>query len=317
MGCAIHKEKRERARALRIAGWSLNEIAEALEMRAGNSTLTRWLADLRDPDARYRSRAKDELRAECVELRKQGLSYSQIAEKTGASAGSLSLWLHDVVVDGHAKTVLQDRANWGRRQGAEARKRRADDRDAELMQTARDQIGALTDRDILIAGVVAYWAEGSKAKPWAPSRRVTFINSDPTMILMFLRFLELTGVKRSDLQLRLQIHENADVEKALTYWADVTGCDPDTFSRTTLKRHKPKTTRYNVGDSYVGCLTIRVRRSSDLYRMVAGWYEGIVSSMGPGVMAARRLLVASGQGSNPWGPADSEGGREETAGLDE
>ena len=45
---------------------------------------------------------------------------------------------------------------------------------------AAAEIGALTQRELLIAGAIAYWCEGAKNKPYHRHDRVTFMNSDPT-----------------------------------------------------------------------------------------------------------------------------------------
>jgi len=51
----------------------------------------------------------------------------------------------------------------------------------------------------------------------------------------------------------------------------VTEADPTQFHTPTLKRHNPKTVRWNTGDGYHGCLRIDVRQSADLYRRIEGW----------------------------------------------
>lgn len=53
------------------------------------------------------------------------------------------------------------------------------------------QIGALSDREILIAGAVASWCEGAKSKPYRRDDHVIFMNSDPALIAFFLRFLDI------------------------------------------------------------------------------------------------------------------------------
>jgi hypothetical protein len=83
---------------------------------------------------------------------------------------------------------------------------------------------------------------------------------------------------------RVYIHETADVGMAERFWLDLTGAPPSQFRRTVLKRHNPKTRRKNVGDGYLGCLRIDVRRSGDLYRKIEGWAAAAMS--GP-VLSAR------------------------------
>ncbi len=142
----------------------------------------------------------------------------------------------------------------------------------------------MTDREILIAGAVAYWCEGAKSKPHRRVERVSFINSDPALIGFFLRFLDTAGIPRDDLIFRVHIHETADVEAAQRFWLDLTGAQPSQFRRPVLKRHNPKTVRKNVGEGYHGCLRIDVRRSGDLYRKIEGWAAAAMS--GP-VFSAR------------------------------
>jgi hypothetical protein len=140
-----------------------------------------------------------------------------------------------------------------------------------ISAAAGAQIGPLNDREILIAGAVAYWCEGAKNKPYRRDDRVIFMNSDPALIKFFLRFLEAAGTEREDLIYSVQIHETADVEAAQRFWLDITRADPAQFRRPTLKRHNPKTLRKNTGSDYHGCLRIDVRRSSALYRKIEGW----------------------------------------------
>lgn len=105
-----------------------------------------------------------------------------------------------------------------------------------------------------------------------------FINSDPGMIRLFQRWLELIGIERNRLQFRLMIHESADIPAALRYWSDVVDAPPTSFGRTQVKMHNPKTVRRNVGQDYHGCLVVYVRRSADLTLQIAGWCEGLTDA---------------------------------------
>ena len=104
------------------------------------------------------------------------------------------------------------------------------------------------------------------------------MNSDPSLIRFFLRFLEATGTPAGSLAFRVYIHESADAKSAELFWLEVTGAQPEQFLRPALKRHSPKTVRKNVGEDYHGCLRIDVRRGSDLYRKIEGWAEAIMSA---------------------------------------
>lgn len=265
---------RERAIALRREGKSRRDIKTALGPMS-NSTLNDFLQGVPPPDWTRRARAKDELRSAARELRVQGLGYEDIAAALGVSKSSVSLWVRDLPTPARLSyEETRKRSAEGSRRYWEAERPAREARRAALSERAATEVGAMTDREILIAGAVAYWCEGAKSKPHRHVERVAFINSDPGLIRFFLRFLDTARIPRDDLILRVYIHETADVEAAHRFWLDLTGAQPSQFRRPVLKHHNPKTVRKNVGESYRGCLRIDVRRSGDLYRKIQGWAEG-------------------------------------------
>jgi hypothetical protein len=88
------------------------------------------------------------------------------------------------------------------------------------------------------------------------------------------------GLDRRNLGYRLSIHESADVDAAIRWWAEVVGVPADCFQRPTLKKHNPATVRRNVGDSYCGCLIIYVPKSRRLYWRIEGIMAGIAREVG-------------------------------------
>jgi hypothetical protein len=264
---------REEAIALRLAGKSVREIKDALGP-VGNRTLGAALMGTPPATWTVRPNAKDDLRDRARELRTQGLSYNEIVAKLGVSKSSVSLWVRDVPCPERFRYVHNERRLEGLRQYNEAR---AAGRVAET-EAAAAEIGNLTDRELLIAGAIAYWCEGTKSKPYRHADRVVFMNSDPGLIRFYLRFLQAAGVDRDDLILRVCIHENADAEAAQRFWVEVTGASATQFRSPTLKRHNPKTVRMNVGGNYHGCLRIDVRRSGELYRRIEGWASGAMAA---------------------------------------
>jgi hypothetical protein len=265
---------RERAIALRREGKSLREI-KAILGPMSNSTLNRFLQNVPPPEWTRRARAKDELRAAARDLRAQGLDYEDIAASLGVAKSSVSLWVRDLPTPPRLSyEENRKRSAEGSRRYWEVERTVRGARRAAATGRATAEIGAITDREILIAGAVAYWCEGAKSKPHRRVERVAFINSDPALIEFFLRFLDTADIPRDDLIFRVYIHESADVEAAHRFWLDLTGAQASQFRRPVLKHHNPKTVRKNVGEGYRGCLRIDVRRSGDLYRRIQGWAAG-------------------------------------------
>jgi hypothetical protein len=257
---------RDEAIALRLAGKSVREIRDTLGP-VGKRTLSAALKGTPPAEWTRRPNAKDDLRDQARELRTQGLSYNEITAQLGVSKSSVSLWVRDIPCPERFAYVHSERRRAGLRSFNEARSARH----VAETETAAAEVGELTDREVLIAGAIAYWCEGTKSKPNRKVNRVIFINSDPELITFFLRFLDVAGVNRDDLVFRVYIHENADVDAAQQFWLKITGTQSSQFRSPTLKHHNPKTRRTNVGENYRGCLRIDVRRSAVLYRKIEGW----------------------------------------------
>lgn len=267
---------REQAVLLRRQGKSRRQIKEILGPMS-NATLNDALKEEPPPDW-TRVGVRDALRAQARELRTQGMAYEEIVASLSVAKSTVSLWVRDLPIPARLSyEECRKRSAEGTRRYWEAERPTREAKRAAICAEAAMQIGRLTDREVLIAGAIAYWCEGMKSKPHRRSDRVVFINSDPALIRFFLRFLDVTGTARTDLGFRIYIHESADVEAAQRFWLETTEATADQFLTPTLKRHNPKTVRKNVGEDYHGCLRIDVRRSADLYRKIEGW---AASSMG-------------------------------------
>ncbi|HEX9065162.1 MAG TPA: hypothetical protein VF843_08635 [Streptosporangiaceae bacterium] len=269
---------RDQAVGLRRSGRSRREIQATLRVRS-NRALTEMLRGEPPPAWTKRPNAKDELRRRACELRAQGRAYREIAATLGVSKSSVSLWLRDIPQPDRLtyEEVRARQAAGTARYWAGERQRREQMRVA-ISADAAKQIGSLSEREVRIAGAVAYWCEGAKNKPHRRSDHVDFINSDPALIRLFLRFLDRAGVTEDRLIFQVSIHESADVVAAQEFWLEVTQTDPAQFRRPQIKRHNPRTNRKNTGDTYHGCLRVRVRRSSGLYRQIEGWALGCMSA---------------------------------------
>ncbi|MEU6374211.1 hypothetical protein [Streptomyces sp. NPDC046909] len=266
---------REQAVALRRQGYSLRQIRNKLQVH-NKETLQRLVEGEPPPEWTKRPRAKDDLRDRARELRKQGWTYNQIQAELGCSKSSVSLWVRDLPHPEPKCTPEEQRA---RMNAGLARLRAAQDEERQATkEAAAEAVGELSDRELFIAGVALYWAEGAKDKPHRRTEVLQFINSDANVIRFFLRWLELLEVKRDRLTVRVSIHESADVAAAEQFWAAVTGIDASAFSKATLKRHNPRTVRKNTGETCSGCLVIYVRQSADLYRRMEGAWYGIVGA---------------------------------------
>lgn len=265
---------RDQAVALRRAGRSLRQIRDELKIY-NNDVLNQLVKGEPPPAWTKRPRAKDDLRDRARELRLQGWTYDRIEAELGCSRSSVSLWVRDLPRPEPRYTPEEQQALM--REGL-ARRRAAENEEREKTKLgARLEVGELSDRELFMAGVALYWAEGSKSKPYDRRERAVFVNSDPGVIRTYLAWLDLLDVSRERLNFRVLIHETADVDAAHRFWAEIADIDVSVFAKPTLKKHNPKTVRKNTGDDYHGCLVIGVARSAGLYNRIEGWWSGIVT----------------------------------------
>ncbi|MGW4497615.1 helix-turn-helix domain-containing protein [Micromonospora sp. NPDC004336] len=229
-----------------------------------------------------------ELYEQALRLRRGGCTVPEIAKRVGVARSTAYQWVRHLPIDhdsdeararrrAHSK-VMTD-AQWDRHRAVRDAAR------AETVTKVAAWVKQLRHRELVLVGAAIYWCEGGKAKPWRPNDcRVKFINSDPVLVLLFLRFVEALGVAPAALRFRVNIHESADEAAAVRWWADLVGVPAEKFQRSSLKRHRPETKRQNVGDDYRGCLTVYVLRSSRLYWKI----EGIMKGMSDGVAGPGR-----------------------------
>lgn len=213
------------------------------------------------------------------ELRRAGASLRDISRALGIATSTASVWVRDLPVP----PGLRERASHAHRINSQRwsieRARREQDLQ-RVKSSAFAAVGDVSDRELLLLGAVLYWAEGSKDKAYDRRELVAFVNSDERVIVMFLRWLDLMSVPRENRTYRVAIHESADLEAAHAHWSQVTGVATACFDKPTIKRHKPRTNRLNVDESYHGCLVVRLRKSRVLYQQIEGLFAGMADAVG-------------------------------------
>ncbi len=270
--------RREQAVELRLAGLSRSQIAGAMGLATGGGVLSKWLRGVPPPEWTARPNAKDDVRERAVAMRREGQSYLQIKAALGVSKSSLSLWLRDVPLTDEQRRALALRGPAATSARAQAIRANAARRRSTIQAQSRDQIRELSESELFVAGVIAYWAEGTKNKPWRSGELVRFMNSDPELVRLFLAWLRLIGVLPERLIFRVHIHQSANAAEAVTFWSGVVGAPESQFGKSTIKTHNPRTVRKNVGAEYHGCLCVYVRSSASLNPHIDGWCEGIAAA---------------------------------------
>jgi len=213
-----------------------------------------------------------------INLRKQGLSYSEILKQIPVAKSTLSLWLQSVGLSKEQKQRLTEKKLASALRGSKRKKEIRIALTDEVKGKAEKEIGNLTERELWLIGIALYWGEGSKEKENRPGSPVKFSNSDPDMIRIFLKWLlEIVKVPKEKVYPEIYIHENHKnrIDTVIDYWASNTSFSKSEFNHIYFKKNKINTKRKNIGDSYYGLLRICVKTSSTLNRTIVGWIQGI------------------------------------------
>ncbi len=123
-------------------------------------------------------------------------------------------------------------------------------------------------------GSALYWAEGYKKQQNTNSPCICFANSDPAMILLFLRFLrEIIEVPEKRIRLSIQIHPNLDKKSIVNFWASITDISQERIRTKRCKSRASKGKRPKNTLPY-GTADVRVSKRQYFFK-IRGWIDGI------------------------------------------
>lgn len=165
-------------------------------------------------------------------MRQEGASYSQIRQKVSVSKSSLSLWLHNFPLSNERINELRGNNAVRIERYRETRRKTRELRLATVREGIAREFPKFTNRELLISGLFLYWGEGGKTK----LATTTLSNTDPAMLLFFIRWLALLGVSKDRLRVHVHLYADMDVQKELKYWSRVLGLSRSSFRKPYIKQ---------------------------------------------------------------------------------
>ena len=140
----------------------------------------------------------------------------------------------------------------------------------KIKEESKKELYKLDDFSFFIAGIMMYWAEGSK------TRGVSITNSDERIILFMLKWFE--KIFNIDIKKRIQIHLHIhDINKdqiIKKYWSKLTKIPMSNFGKSFVK---PKGTGHRKNILPNGIIRIRVYGEGieDMRHKIMSWAEKI------------------------------------------
>lgn len=221
---------------------------------------------------------KQDLKIAAITLHRRGFTYSEILKEVPVAKSTLSLWLWSAQLAKRRHQTLTEMKRLAGLQGGAARKKERIERMHMIFEAAREEVATLSKRELWLIGITLYWAEGVKEKGYRISNPVTFSNSDPQMIMLFLRWIEIClRIPREKVYFYLPLHENYrdNVEEYCSFWNQLIGIRYNSVQNVYVKKHNSSSKRKNVDSTYHGPLVVKIRNSVNLNRKISGWIEGI------------------------------------------
>lgn len=220
-------------------------------------------------------------RIQAIALRKQGKTYNEILQAVPVAKSTLSLWLRAVSLSIPQQQKFTDKKRAAQMRGGARRKEMRLEQTEEINQLCKKDINKISDRELFLIGVVLYWSEGTKKSGNRVGAMIDFANSDPAMVALFVKWLvTFADVGKSEIKLRLHLHENHSYrEKEIKRtWSKVTGLPITSFTKTNYKKHNPITIRKKIDNTYIGLVSVRVKKSTRLNRRILGWIYAIIAT---------------------------------------
>lgn len=268
---------RSEAVALRQQGFSLAQIGRRLGLKSG--TIHRWVAHVpfegfnseslseqlaarRDPD-RYRR---------AIELRATGYSYAQVEAELGVARSTLHHWFRNEAE--HSTEVHRRRMLSRSKAAATIITRNAAQRSANYA-IARQELrsilgGALEHRDLFMAGLTMYWAEGTKSHA-----RVSVTNSDPDIARLFVSWAErFLGTTRGQFRAFIFAYPDTNIDAAEAFWAGEVNIPSSQFYPAQIDRRVGKS-RDKRGKLPYGTLHLNIcgPGGAELHRRIMAWID--------------------------------------------
>ncbi len=193
------------------------------------------------------------------------MSYSQIKSKINVSKSTLSAWLKEFPLS--RQKINELRANSPKRiekfrNTMRAKREKTFD---SVFHKVGNELGRLSDRDILIGGIFLYWGEGSKSADYTTA----VSNTDPDVLKFFIKWLSLFGIKKDKLKISLHLYSDMDINEEINYWSKELNVPKSNFKKPYIKKSKLAGLSYKNGFGHGTCNVKYLNKEMWQYIMMA------------------------------------------------
>ncbi|MEK7194963.1 MAG: hypothetical protein AAB667_01770 [Patescibacteria group bacterium] len=212
-----------------------------------------------------------------LDLRLQGKSYGEIRKLFGIPKSTLSVWFKNLSLSAGAKNILESKKRKGFLLLGEFNKERTKKIKQENIKITEEyglKVKSISERELMLLGAALYWAEGYKNFGKNVRPILSFSNSDPLMIKVFVLFLErILRVSKDKLKGVILAHPQVKTKAAIDYWSEISGISQNNIHiYKTLSSASQRKRPSNLLPH--GTFQMRINRRQELFKML-GLIKGI------------------------------------------
>ncbi len=185
--------------------------------------------------------------SQIVQLRQTGHTLSEIRSVVKRGYGTVFKYMKDVPI------LSEHKKFWESKRGGS--KYRSIKEWQEAKEKVKNLISPLGKRERLIILACLYWGEGNKTE-------LSLINSDPSLIKLFVNCLRDIGVVKNQLKVTIRIYNGINKKKAMKFWANIVGIFPSEISNVNVLFGKKK------GKLEYGMCRVRVQKSRLYFKLI-------------------------------------------------
>jgi len=225
-----------------------------------------------------------------LKLRFQGYSYSEIQKKLDIPKSTLSTWFSNIKLPKHTWNKILKKGREKSIQCLIERNKRqtplAIERASVIQRQAQQEIRHLSKHDLFILGISLYWTEGYKRPIVRNGQRktfhvVSFTNSDPYLIQLFLRFIrEICHIPDNKIHVSIRAFKHQEQKEIQRFWQNITHLQPTHFGKIYLDISKSSLGKRPYNHLQFGTIQVRIG-NTELYNKIMGWIEGIKNFSDP------------------------------------
>jgi transcriptional regulator with XRE-family HTH domain len=185
--------------------------------------------------------AKYELKQKVLELRKQGMSYSQIRKELKVSKGSLSLWLKDYPLSKARIRKLRDLSDIRIEKFSQTMKAKREARLVEFYNEEKSKNLPLSKKELFIAGLFLYWGEGMKNNKYP----LGLYNTNPQLIKFGLYWYKnILKIPTEKIKIHLHLYSDMDVKSEMKFWSQELKFPLSGFANPQIKKSLKSAIKY-------------------------------------------------------------------------